>query len=1137
MATKTSHDLHHNFAKLAEETGFVFNAHRPRVHLDWNKIRSIDVESLVKDRKFFVIEQNLNDIVDCVLESEFDVRILEPGVVKLFRLAQLALEYQQFCRRYLDRSVAVLRDQLTSVMQDLEAAKKDIRERDEEIRKLKRKSKHNFKPPQVFYGHDNIANMILKTLSHNGEMYPATSLLDSSHQYNKCNFCDKVFLNQLYLKSHMNRRHPNMMEHPEKDTDVKDQYSCNNNDHTKLNEEIMELRSKLQEMQTTITNLNNTHPTTPDFNNITSNVDNTNLVSEDIKGNGDAENTTAPDNTVLLEKIEEWKKEERDKYSKEMDLFRSQIFETINTMNQQKTENTIDHEKVLIQQLNSTIQEQGHQIHLLKEEISSKILEAERDKMNKSNEFEAQILQWMQKVETQTKQYQQMVDTLNQVTKEAQEARAQAEAERGRAARLQAMLEERQKKPETQAQNHRVEKHDDSKTTDDQHKSRSKSNKRSSWMSESKSLEELHQKAQALLNMKSSSSDDISDSNYSSSPKKVITKKPINDVRQKEIRVKYDHSADEEDISQEENIRQADFKPAKPLKLDPKVKKQSKIRVKYDHSEDEEAQEENIREADFKPAKPLKFDAKVKKQPKILKDKVDTIISKKNGLTVHHSPIRVIRAKLNEELNQRLALAGVDPLKGGVSNKEFNKLQKKLMQEQRLKIKNNPAYEKTRNSILAYLDTRAAAENEEHKSKYLTPTKSPKTFSLSSVMTNVKKKALSLVKHSDVSRENRLSMSEVTKRAIAILKTPPDSAQTSPVNKRRSPEKVIERNPKTSHFDRKVLATKASANKPERSDKLNTTMRQVVEVSISEESEDDSDTSESDHKYYDSTFLTKGSKSIDNLIKSPARRPATASGDYNEKLTTVKESSVDLSRTQSDPNILEVKDDKIYSNKLLSPYKSDIATKAVESPLKNQSILDAPKSPKQAKGVLKNAPSTSSLNKKKVLFDMDAIQTKSISASPSQSTEKSDTNENEKYELGLINLDDEEWDISSIDNEPLKKLHEETKINVISRATPSPKIAELKQTIESQLARRNETPSTMLVGGVDVLRGPRGKPASLGGSNTSLGSSVFDITDEAVIQVKTTTKTKQDHKDDSDLDISEFSIDDGIVNNKKRDSF
>lgn len=38
MATKTSHELHHNFAKLAEETGFAFNIHRPRVHLDWNKI-------------------------------------------------------------------------------------------------------------------------------------------------------------------------------------------------------------------------------------------------------------------------------------------------------------------------------------------------------------------------------------------------------------------------------------------------------------------------------------------------------------------------------------------------------------------------------------------------------------------------------------------------------------------------------------------------------------------------------------------------------------------------------------------------------------------------------------------------------------------------------------------------------------------------------------------------------------------------------------------------------------------------------------------------------------------------------------------------------------------------------------------
>lgn len=56
-------------------------------------------------------------ILDCVFESEFDVRILDEGVMKMFRLAQLAVEYQQFCRHYLDRSVYVLREEITSLAQ------------------------------------------------------------------------------------------------------------------------------------------------------------------------------------------------------------------------------------------------------------------------------------------------------------------------------------------------------------------------------------------------------------------------------------------------------------------------------------------------------------------------------------------------------------------------------------------------------------------------------------------------------------------------------------------------------------------------------------------------------------------------------------------------------------------------------------------------------------------------------------------------------------------------------------------------------------------------------------------------------------------------------------------------------------
>lgn len=112
----------------------------------------------------------------------------------------------------------------------------------------------------------------------------------------------------------------------------------------------------------------------------------------------------------------------------------------------------------------------------------------------------------------------------------------------------------------------------------------------------------------------------------------------------------------------------------------------------------------------------------------------------------------------------------------------------------------------------------------------------------------------------------------------------------------------------------------------------------------------------------------------------------------------------------------------------------------------------------------------------------------------------------------------------------------DTKIQINTRA--SPKIAELKKTIESQLARRNHTPSTAIVGGVDILSGPMARAASAGGSNTSLGSSILDESDTIPpVNNKVTVKSRRvADKDDSELDISEFSID-GITVTNKNESF
>ncbi|CAH0699034.1 unnamed protein product [Spodoptera exigua] len=1088
MACKTSFELHHHFPKLAEESGFTFNTHRPRIHIDWNRIRLIDIDSLIKDRKFVVIEQHLNDILDCVIESEFDVRILDEGVMKLFRLAQLAVEYQQFCRHYLDRSVYVLREEITSLAQELDTCKKDLRERDEEIRRLRKRSRNNFKTP-LPYGNDNIATMILKTLSHKGDIFPTTS--NDALQYNKCSYCDKVFLNQLYLRSHIARRHSNVIETPQKDK----QENTTNNENSKLSAEMNELKNKLREMELIIANTKNqSNPAieiTPKI------VDAIKEHKKDVK---DAEVSTNNED-YLLNKIEEWKKEEHENYNKEMDKLRSQIIESIKSIKEKETKNPLPAEPNIIIELHDTIKQQCAEILALKKELNDSRIRTEKDKAERNKETEAQILLWSNRAEVQSRQYELLLQKLNDVAKDAKESRALAEAERERAAQLQILLQQR---INTKTNGH-IDSTDDAPTPSkkpnysDTRKKPMKKKTNSNTPdqeAERKTLEQLHRKAQELLNI---------DSMTSSS----------SDISSEEIK-----------------------KPLLTKSLDIKgtnVNKNEKSNKSFKKVEDKHQQKSNGREAQA-----MNEQATTKRKAKIKKEnaksnhiKISKEVTLPEKLTVPGSPMKVVRAKITEEVNSRLVLAGVDPLKQRLPRSVFQKQRLQIHQQQELKAKKNSAHEKVRHTILAYLDASTTDLKKEvpQIQDYVSPTKTTiKPFkNITSVISNVKTKALSFVKMNDTNaKDKRKSISsEVAKRAMSLLKTPPGSTSTSPIAEKRN-----------QNVSKKALNTNLPDHEPSINNSIKSSPKMLNNATTTYDSGDGSD--ESGHNYYNTTKVQQNSKSIENLIKSPARRPSSAAADYNHTLVKKYTISDDhLLRTQSATSLLERplisnenKNDAPVGNQENS---SDNSESLLDLPAKkNQLVNNTDNIIKQTKSVLKNASSTSSLNKKKVLFDMDAIQMKSVSASPSQSiTEKSDGNE--KYELGLVNLDADEWDISSIENEPLKN---DTRIQNITTHTTSPKIAELKLKIESQLARRNDTPTAPLVGAVDVLAGSMAKASSLAGSNTSLGSSILDDSESVpVISQKTFVKPKPIRvaaKDESDIDISEFSMD-GIVN--KNESF
>ncbi|XP_026764660.1 cilium assembly protein DZIP1 [Galleria mellonella] len=1100
MASKTSYELHHNFPKLAEESGFTFNNIRPRIHIDWNKIRLIDIDYLIKERKFCLIEQHMNDVLNCVLESEFDVRILNESVLKMFRLAQLAVEYQQFCRHYLDRSVYVLREEISSLMQELDLTKKDLREKEEEIKKLRRKTKHTYRTP-LPYGNDNIANMILKTLTNRNDMFASTSNVDTM-QYNKCSYCEKVFLNQLYLKSHISRRHTNVMEIPENDRAENIQSTLNNKENAKLSDELMELRAKLKEMEAiiinTVSNQNKEENKSTEYINNEDKIEIGKNVSKNMK---DVEVSTNSED-YLLDKIEEWKKEEHEKYNKEIMLLRNQIMETISSFKEKESKTIVQNELNIIDQLHATIRQQGTEILALKQELNDSKSKAANENAQRFKEAEEQMTIWGKRAEEQTKQYELLLKKLNDVAKEAQESRNQAEKEKEKVAQLQAILEEQLHKNNSN-DNENISSDIEEDPKPGNKKNHFKGNgklsatlintgnpiRKSTPLADRNALEKLHLKAQELLSIASisSSSSDVSSTEIN---KPIIQKQKPTNIKQDQLKQRKDISDfNKQDIK---NIEKASNN------LINSIKNKSKESLK-------------LKEASTKKDK-------IKSRSKVVT----------NGpIVVPRSPSKLVRAKLIEEVNNRLIMAGMDPLKNRLPKSIFQKQRLLLQQQHELKSKKNSDHDKIRHTILAYLDSSVIKKKNAIPDDYVSPDKVSKFSSITSVLSNVKSKALSLVKSNDNQIKHKPLNSDMTKRAMSLLKTPPGSAHSSPIIKQHSPiKKNLEKEKELNHnSNHEVKNNNAYKNK--------TKKRQTLATSSALDTSN-SDSAENDHKYY-KAVVQQSSKTVENLIKSPARRPSSANSDYKNAVkkyafdadvnTIHSQSKATISNYQNDfTNDKLIKDDKIVEK-----YDSS------EESLKNVALVKAISeenihNPKQTKGVLKSASSMSSLNKKKVLFDMDAIQMKSVSASPSQSiTEKSDSNE--KYELGLINLDGEEWDISSIENEPLKTA---AKIQVNTRT--SPKIAELKQTIESQLARRNDTPSTVLVGGVDVLSGQMIKASCIGGSNTSLGSSILDDSDSIpATNHKAFVKPKNvPQKDDSELDISEFSID-GLGN--KNESF
>ncbi|XP_015219138.2 cilium assembly protein DZIP1 isoform X3 [Lepisosteus oculatus] len=166
---------------------FKFRARRESV--DWRRISAIDVDRVASDLDFNTLQENIMGITFCTVENErcpYCQNPVDPVLLKVFRLAQLTVEYLLHSQEYLTSSLQSVEEKLQASILEKEQIKRETMKQNEEIKLLKEELKRRKK--------------IITTQQ---------SMISAGvGNYHKCQHCEKAFMNYSFLQSHVQRRHP-----------------------------------------------------------------------------------------------------------------------------------------------------------------------------------------------------------------------------------------------------------------------------------------------------------------------------------------------------------------------------------------------------------------------------------------------------------------------------------------------------------------------------------------------------------------------------------------------------------------------------------------------------------------------------------------------------------------------------------------------------------------------------------------------------------------------------------------------------------------------------------------------------------------------------------------------------------------
>ncbi|XP_057563645.1 cilium assembly protein DZIP1 isoform X2 [Hippopotamus amphibius kiboko] len=162
---------------------------RPRLEsVDWRRLSAIDVDKVAGAVDVLTLQENIMNITFCKLEDEKCPHCqsgVDPVLLKLIRLAQLTIEYLLHSQEFLTSQLHSLEERLRLSLAEGEQSKKLYAKQAGEIKILKEECKRRKK--------------LISTQQ---------LMIEAKASYYQCHFCDKAFMNQAFLQSHIQRRHP-----------------------------------------------------------------------------------------------------------------------------------------------------------------------------------------------------------------------------------------------------------------------------------------------------------------------------------------------------------------------------------------------------------------------------------------------------------------------------------------------------------------------------------------------------------------------------------------------------------------------------------------------------------------------------------------------------------------------------------------------------------------------------------------------------------------------------------------------------------------------------------------------------------------------------------------------------------------